>query len=104
MYEELNGNKPTSYLELGCGPLRHGIELASGERPVSVVGLDNSPCMLQYAQEQVAEELSAEQAARVSVMNADMRRFQIRESVDMAYSLHGTFGHLLEHAEALSSL
>ena len=60
-----------------CGPLRHGIELASGERHVSVIGLDNSPCMLQYAQEQVAEELSAEQAAQVSVMNADMRRFQV---------------------------
>lgn len=52
--KEINYNKNTRILDIGCGTGRHSIELA--KRGYSVVGIDISESLLKRAKEKAAEE------------------------------------------------
>eukprot|EP00877_Chromochloris_zofingiensis_P000935 jgi/Chrzof1/10842/Cz05g14060.t1 len=86
-------------LELGCGPARHSLQLATAG--VKVWALDNNTTMLDYAKSKAA----AASIQCMQVVQADMSSFDIKDlqgSLDMAICLLGTFSHMLDNHQAAS--
>lgn len=70
MYEEVIGDEPLSFLEVGCGPAQHSMEMA--ESKLNVFCVDSSLEMLEYA-----AALAAEDDIELSRVHADMRSFSL---------------------------
>lgn len=84
-------------LELGCGPGR--ILLALAQAGFQVLGLDNHPGMLARARANLPPGL----APRVSLVQADLRRFSLPQVFGLAIVACNTFAALPD-AEAASGL
>jgi SAM-dependent methyltransferase len=94
-----------SLLELGCGSGRLLLPLARAGHPV--IGLDNSPAMLERARTKLAKEAEAVQS-RVRLVEADMAEFNLNgRAPHSRYPLilipYNTFMHL-DSAQALATL
>ena len=70
VYEEVIGDEPLSFLEVGCGPAQHSMEMA--ESKLNVFCVDSSPEMLEYA-----AALAAEDDIELTRVHADMRNFSL---------------------------
>ena len=75
--KEINHNKSTKILDIGCGTGRHSIELA--KRGYNVTGIDLSECMLERAIEK-AKEAKVE----VEFIKADARDLKFEKKFDLA--------------------
>ncbi|MGW8319515.1 MAG: class I SAM-dependent methyltransferase, partial [Candidatus Promineifilaceae bacterium] len=78
-------------LELGCGTGRLLLPLARAGH--EVVGLDNSPAMLDLARAKLAKE-PAEVRQRVTLVTADMAMFELTQRFGLVMSLNSTLMNL----------
>lgn len=78
-------------LELGCGTGRLLLPLARAGH--EVVGLDNSPAMLDLARAKLAKE-PAEVRQRVTLVTADMAMFELTQRFGLVLSLNSTLMNL----------
>jgi SAM-dependent methyltransferase len=69
-FEQVCGREPTSFVELGCGPAQHSLEMA--ESGLRVIAVDTSAAMLEYAQ-----HLADSDNVDVVLLNQDMRSLQL---------------------------
>lgn len=99
MYAGLAKSRKGAVLDLACGTGRILIPLAAGGHKVT--GLDNSPAMLDVARKRVAE---ARLGRRASLVLADMRRFALGRSFDLAIVPLGSFHHLASAKDQRSAL
>ena len=86
-----------SALDLGCGPGRHAIALAS--RGFAVTAVDLSAFHLEKAKQNVANA-----RLTVELVRADMRAFVRPESFDLALSLFTSFGYFNDAEDDLRVL
>lgn len=70
VYEEIIGDEPLSFLELGCGPAQHSLEMA--ESKLRVFCVDMQAQMLEYA-----AALAAEDGLEMTCIEGDMREFKL---------------------------
>jgi 2-polyprenyl-3-methyl-5-hydroxy-6-metoxy-1,4-benzoquinol methylase len=70
IYESLVGDEPLSFVEVGCGPAQHSLEMA--ESQLEVFCVDTSDSMLEYA-----SELASEDDLTIECINDDMRTFSL---------------------------
>jgi SAM-dependent methyltransferase len=70
VYEDVVKEEPLSFLEVGCGPAQHSMEMA--ESQLAVYCVDNSTEMLDYA-----AALAAEDDIVLNRVHADMRNFSL---------------------------
>jgi SAM-dependent methyltransferase len=84
-----------SILELGCGTGRLAIPLARelAEDGVRLVGLDLEPGMLDVARAALAAQ-PAEVRAAITLVEGDMRAFDLDQRFDVAFVAFNTLGHL----------
>ena len=104
LYLELAAAEGGRVLEPGCGTGRVLIPLARAGHQVT--GLDASPHMLAVAREKLASAGPAV-AARVRLVEADMRSFDLGERFDFAVIAVRSFAYLLarsDQQEALSGV
>ncbi|PNW76619.1 hypothetical protein CHLRE_11g467740v5 [Chlamydomonas reinhardtii] len=102
VYKQHNKHQLSSVLELGCGPARHLAGLARGG-VAKVVGLDLSPDMLGHARKSLSKQ-GGKAAEVVELVQGDMSDFDLpHKSFDMVMCLLGTFSHLLDTDQAISS-
>lgn len=88
-------------LDIACGPSPQLIELA--KRGYKAIGLDISLQMLKYLQQKAKEE-----KIKIETIKADMRNFKLKEKVDFAFILMGSFKfktneELLNHLDSVSN-
>lgn len=69
-YEEIIGDEPLSFLELGCGPAQHSLEMA--ESKLKVYCVDAATEMIEYA-----AALAAEDDLEMTCIEGDMRDFRL---------------------------
>lgn len=69
-YEDIMGDEPLSFLELGCGPAQHSLEMA--ESKLTVYCVDMQTEMLEYA-----AALAAEDDLEMTCIEGDMRDFRL---------------------------
>lgn len=101
LYTTLAGSEGGRVLELACGSGRVLIPLALAGH--HVVGLDASPYMLAIAREKLAE-VGSEAAARVRLVQGDMRAFELGEVFDLAVIAVKSLAYLTEPGDQLRSL
>jgi SAM-dependent methyltransferase len=80
-----------SLLELGCGSGRLLVPLARAG--YTVTGIDSSPAMLSLARERLAAEPEPVQQ-RITLLEADMTAFELKEQFALAFVSYNTFMHL----------
>lgn len=85
--------KVSTVLDIGCGPSLQLRELVN--RGYKTIGLDNSPQMLKYLQEQ---------NCRIKAVKADMNKFKLPQKVDFAFNMMGTISYcdLLTHLDSVA--
>jgi SAM-dependent methyltransferase len=88
-------------LELGCGTGR--ILIPTARAGLEIVGVDLSPGMLAVCQERLRNE-PEEIQARVELVHADMRRFELARRFGLATLPFRPFQHLLTVADQLACL
>lgn len=88
-------------LELACGTLR--VTLPVAEAGVRVMGIDESPYMLELAQKKL-KAASPQVRARVQVAEGDMRAFELGRTFQFIYIPFNTFGILTTLDEQLAAL
>jgi len=89
----LNGAQPgDAFLDLGCGPGRHSLELA--RRGFKVTGVDRTSLFLEQASRKAKEE-----SLPVDFIQEDMRHFSRSEAFHHAISMFTSFGYFEDHAE-----
>lgn len=100
-YRELAAAQGGRVLEPACGTGRVLVPLAAaGNR---VVGLDASPHMLELAREKIAAA-GPDVAARVDLLQGDMRAFEVDEAFDLAIIAVKSFAYLTTPEEQLQAL
>lgn len=98
MHTEFARRGDTPSLELGAGTGRLALHL--GRAGLRVVALDRSPAMLRRLERALDDELRA----RVRVVEADMRSFDLGEQFDVIHCVANTFQHLLTTADQVAAL
>lgn len=88
-------------LEVGCGTGR--VLIPTARAGLDIVGVDRSPEMLAQCRQQLGEEPSDVQA-RVQLVEADMRRFDLGRHFALATIPFRPFQHLLTVEDQLSCL
>lgn len=88
-------------LELACGTLR--VLLPVAEAGTRVWGLDESPHMLERANKKLAEVPDAV-SERITLLQGDMRSFELAERFDLIYIPFNTFSLLLTIKDQLAAL
>lgn len=91
------GREPEGFLELGAGPAWHPIEFA--RRGARATALDLSQAMVDYAREKART-----QGVEIEAVRADMVRFEIPGSYDLAATLMDSSVYLLDNEAVLSHL
>ena len=89
------GARVRTILDLGCGTGNHAIELA--RRRYTVTGIDLSAAQLREARAKVRGKPLA-----VKFVLGDMRRFDLRRTVDAAIAMFGGFGYLFTDRDVVS--
>ena len=79
-------------LDLGCGPGRHGLELA--RRGYRVTGVDRKAKFLDQARERTQKE-----GLQIEWVEADMREFRREGAFDAAVNLFTSFGYFADPAD-----
>lgn len=111
VYTEITKERfPHTFLELGCGPARHGIALAM-RHPCHVYGIDNSADMLRYAQGLVdSHKDSITKESIFHFIHSDMTSSNSTDyitdkeaagPIDLACILLGTLSHCLSTETAI---
>lgn len=88
-------------LELACGTLRVMLPVAGAG--VRVMGIDESPYMLEIARKKL-ERASEQVRARVQLAQGDMRSFELGRKFDLIYVPFNTLGILVTPEEQLAAL
>jgi len=88
-------------LELGCGTGR--VLIPTARAGIDIVGLDQSRSMLAICKRKLAEE-PAEVQARTTLVEADMRDFQLRRQFALATMPFRPFQHLITIDEQMACL
>lgn len=88
-------------LELGCGTGR--ILIPSAQAGATMVGLDASPSMLQRARQKVAA-LPPEVQARITLVQGDMRAFDLQQQFALITIPFRAFLHLLQVSDQIVAL
>jgi ubiquinone/menaquinone biosynthesis C-methylase UbiE len=101
LYRSLADRAGSPILELACGTGRHLIGLARAGH--TITGLDTSEPMLAIAADHLSEE-SPEVQARVTMVQADMRRFRLDGRFRMAFYAINSFMHLMTALDQARSL
>lgn len=101
MYATLAARAGTRILELACGTGRVAIHLARAG--FQVTGIDTSEAMLAIARERLAAE-APQIRDRVFLVQADMRRFRLAGTFDLAIYAINSFMHLMTHQDQARSL
>ena len=91
-YTGLAGTQRGPVLELGCGTGRILLPLAGAGH--QVLGVDTSPHMLALARDKLASA-GPEVAARVRLVQGDLRYLELRERFDLAIVAVKTFAYLI---------
>ena len=100
-YRELAVTHGRKALELGVGTGRVAIELAKAG--VSIVGLDNSKCILAVARQKLKREKpSVRQLVKLKL--EDMRNFKLKETFPFVYIASSTFEHCLIEKDQMNCL
>lgn len=89
--------RPKRVLELACGPAHHLRELA--HRGLESIGVDASRIMLDYA-----KGLARAEGVLLELRRADMRRFRLATTVDLAMCLFDSFAHCTSDADGIAAL
>lgn len=100
-YRELAAVQGRHILELACGSGRVLIPLAC--EGYSVVGVDASPHMLALARDKAARA-GPEVAARVQLVQDDMRSFELNDRFDLAIIAVKSLAYLTERADQQRAL
>lgn len=101
MYRQFAAQSGSPILELGCGTGRIALPLARDGHEVAAV--DISSAMLAALQAKLAQEPPAV-AARVQVIQADMRRLALGREFVLAICPLNTFMHMSTQADQLAAL
>lgn len=101
MYRQFAAQTGSPVLELGCGTGRIALPLARDGHEVAAV--DISPAMLAALRAKLAQE-PPEVAARVQVIQADMRRLALGREFALALCPLNTFMHMTTQADQLAAL
>lgn len=88
-------------LELACGTLR--VLLPVAEAGTRVWGIDESPHMLKLAGQKL-EKVSPAVRERVTLLQGDMRSFELDQKFNLIYIPFNTFGLLLTAEDQLQAL
>lgn len=88
-------------LELACGTLR--VMLPVAQAGVRVMGIDESPYMLELAQKKL-DNAPPEVRARLSLLQKDMRSFELGRAFDLVYIPFNSFGILTTMEDQLATL
>ena len=99
MSEAVNAGSPV--VELGCGTGR--VLIPTARAGVEIVGVDSSPHMLRVCRERLQQEPDAVQS-RVTLVQADMRSFEIDRAFTLATIPFRPFQHLLTIEDQLACL
>jgi SAM-dependent methyltransferase len=94
-------NAGGSVLEVGCGTGR--ILIPTARANIEIVGLDLSSSMLQICRERVSRE-PEEVRSRITLVQADMRRFGLARTFSLATIPFRPFQHLVTIEDQLSCL
>jgi ubiquinone/menaquinone biosynthesis C-methylase UbiE len=70
VFEQVCGREPKSFVELGCGPAQHSLEMA--ESGLNVFAVDKSSAMLDYSR-----QLANADDVSVTFLEQDMRSLQL---------------------------
>jgi ubiquinone/menaquinone biosynthesis C-methylase UbiE len=101
MYRQIAKEAGGAVLELACGTGIITIDLARAG--FEITGLDLSPEMLDVAREKVARE-SAEVQARIRLVQADMKQFNVDRQFAAVFIPCNSFGYLTDLADRKSCL
>jgi SAM-dependent methyltransferase len=93
------GRTMEAVVELGCGPAYHAIHLSKEKGICRSIGIDNSPEMVEYAQEKNRRESGC-----AEIVKGDMRDFKLDQPVDVALCMLATFHLLLSNDDMISCL
>jgi len=95
VFKEHSGQPAKSFLDIGCGPANHAIELA--KRGHRVLALDSNEYMLEYAARKAAEA-----EVGVEFLERDMEEYTLPngEQVDVAFIALNGMGHLHSNDDA----
>jgi len=95
--------KPSSFLDLGCGPSPQLLELA--KRGHKCIGLDLCPNMLKYLSKKAKDA-----GFKIETKKGDFTNFRLKKQVDFAMMMMGTIGYinstekLISHLEAVAKV
>jgi SAM-dependent methyltransferase len=89
-------------LELGCGTGR--VLIPTAESGIEIVGLDASPLMLSVCREKLLSQSNAVQSKVTSLIQGDMRDFELGRKFSLATIPFRPFQHLLTVADEISCL
>jgi SAM-dependent methyltransferase len=89
-------------LELGCGTGR--VLIPTARSGIEIVGLDASPMMLSLCREKLLSESDEVQSKVLSLVQEDMRTFQLSQKFSLVTIPFRPFQHLLTVADQISCL
>ena len=101
-YVDLARRSGGPVLELGCGTGRVTVPIAASG--VEITGLDISPAMLQLAKEKAFASASDLQASSMSLVEGDMREFDLSKQFELAIAPYRSLQSLLTVPEQISTL
>jgi SAM-dependent methyltransferase len=78
-----SGQQPTSVLDIACGPGYHAREFA--RRGLRTIGSDLQPEMIAFARQKDESEGLPSKGLAAEWLVADMRQFQLKDPVDLAF-------------------
>lgn len=98
LYENLNGRKASSFLDIAAGPARNAIAMHR-EFGLKAYAVDYSPEMVRYGL-----ELAADSHTPLTYLQGDMRNFQLDAPVDLAAMFMASTGYLLSNEDMIEHL
>ncbi|MBW6515632.1 MAG: class I SAM-dependent methyltransferase [Candidatus Cloacimonetes bacterium] len=97
VFQQVNGRKPKSVLELAAGPDRHMLEFS--HRGLKEAAIDLSPEMVEYG-----KQLSLQTGIYLRYECANMEKFTLGEKYDLAVILMDSTAYLLDNEAVLNHL
>ncbi|MBX3048903.1 MAG: class I SAM-dependent methyltransferase [Anaerolineales bacterium] len=95
VYHKYAGHAAQSTLDVACGPAYHAREVA--RRGLRSVGIDLRPEMVEYARQRAEAD-----GLQLELRSADMRRFRLKQPVDLAFIVFDGIDALVENRDLVS--